>query len=66
MSDGGGTLVVEAATDNWRGAGHEALYHENDTDYLAFHAYSAKTGRPQLQISTIEWQDGWPAVARLP
>ena len=66
MSDGGGTLVIEAATEHWRGAGHEACYHENGVDYLAFHAYAAETGRSQLQISTIEWQDGWPRVAPLP
>jgi arabinan endo-1,5-alpha-L-arabinosidase len=66
MSEGGGTLVVEAATDKWRGAGHQAVYQGEDGDYLAFHAYSAETGRSQLQISTIEWQDRWPRVAKLP
>jgi arabinan endo-1,5-alpha-L-arabinosidase len=66
MSDGGGTLILEAATDQWRGAGHEAVYREEGVDYLLFHAYSATTGRSRLQISTINWEDGWPHVARLP
>ena len=66
MTEGGGTLVVEAATDEWHGAGHSAYLEDNGVDYLIFHAYSATTGRPRLQISTIEWEDGWPVVAKLP
>jgi arabinan endo-1,5-alpha-L-arabinosidase len=66
MSDGGGTLLIEAATDQWRGAGHPAVYQENGTDYLFFHAYSADNGRSRLHISTIAWKDGWPKVAKLP
>jgi arabinan endo-1,5-alpha-L-arabinosidase len=66
MSEGGGTLVIEAATDHWRGAGHQAVFTDNGVDYLVFHAYSAETGRSRLQISTIEWDDdGWPRVAKL-
>jgi arabinan endo-1,5-alpha-L-arabinosidase len=66
MHDGGGTLILEAATDHWRGAGHEAVYREDGVDYLLFHAYAADTGRSRLQISTIVWEDGWPRVAQLP
>lgn len=66
MFDEGGTLVMEAATDKWHGAGHPALYHEDGVDYLLVHAYSAETGRPQLQVSTIVWEDGWPRAAKLP
>jgi arabinan endo-1,5-alpha-L-arabinosidase len=66
MSEGGGTLILEAATDNWRGAGHPAVYQENGTDYLLFHAYSAENGRSRLHISTIEWEDSWPRVDKLP
>jgi arabinan endo-1,5-alpha-L-arabinosidase len=54
MSEGGGTLVIEAATDHWRGAGHQAVFTDSGVDYLVFHAYSAETGRSRLQISTIE------------
>lgn len=66
MTKGGGTLILEAATDLWRGAGHPAVFRDEGTDYLIVHAYSAKNGRSQLQISTIDWQDDWPRVARLP
>ncbi len=35
-------------------------------DYLVFHAYHGQTGRSELKISTMVWQDGWPRVAGLP
>jgi len=35
-------------------------------DYLLFHAYHAQTGRPELKISTMVWETGWPRVATLP
>lgn len=66
MTEGGGTLVIEANAGEWRGAGHPAVLAVKETDYIVFHAYSATTGRPQLQISTITWDDGWPRVASLP
>ena len=66
MSEGGGSLVVEGATDNWHGAGHEAVFQEDGNDFLLFHAYSATSGMPRLQISTMNWEDGWPHVASLP
>ena len=65
LPDGGGTLILAAATDHWRGAGHPAVYRENGVDYLLFHAYAADTGRSRLQISTIAWEDGWPRLAQL-
>jgi arabinan endo-1,5-alpha-L-arabinosidase len=66
MAEGGGTVILEAATDLWRGAGHNAVLRDQGVDYLVFHAYSATTGRSRLHISTIVWNEGWPEVAKLP
>lgn len=66
MTEGAGTPVVSAATANWHGAGHEAAFRDGKTDFLIFHAYDAKTGRSQLQISTMLWDNGWPRVAAMP
>ncbi len=66
MTEGGGSVVIAAQTANWHGAGHEAVLQEKRADYLVFHTYDGKTGRPFLQIETMEWVDGWPRVAPLP
>jgi len=66
LLEGGGTLVIEAATGKWRGAGHNAVYQENGVDYFLFHSYPAEGKGSQLFISTMVWEDGWPRVARLP
>ena len=66
LLEGGGTLVVEAQTAKWHGAGHEAVLQDKDRDYLVFHAYDATSGRPFLTISTMEWENDWPKVAAMP
>jgi arabinan endo-1,5-alpha-L-arabinosidase len=66
LLEGGGTLVVEAQTAKWHGAGHEAVLQDNGHDYLVFHAYDATSGRPFLTISTMEWENGWPKAAVMP
>jgi len=66
MMEGGGTPVISSTTGQWRGPGHEAVLHDHNQDYLVFHAYSAANGHSFLQISTIQWDQGWPRVGALP
>ena len=66
MSQGGGSVVVKATSDNWKGPGHCAVLQEPGQDWLIFHAYHGQTGRSELKISSLEWENGWPVAAELP
>jgi arabinan endo-1,5-alpha-L-arabinosidase len=62
MLQGGGTLLL-GPNKRWLGPGGESILHQADgTDLIVFHAYDGTTGRPALQISTLEWKDGWPVA----
>jgi arabinan endo-1,5-alpha-L-arabinosidase len=60
LADGGGTVLL-VANSRWLGPGGESVYvGSKDQALIVFHAYDAKTGRPSLQISAIDWTGGWP------
>ena len=62
MRQGGGTELL-AANLRWVGPGGQSVLQRPEGDVLVFHAYDAVTGKPALQISTIDWNGGWPHVA---
>lgn len=67
MTEGGGTELLAASEGGqWVGPGHCAVVQDISGDYLVFHTYHGQTGRSELKISTIVWENGWPKVAELP
>jgi arabinan endo-1,5-alpha-L-arabinosidase len=62
MMQGGGTQLLWA-NQRWIGPGGESVLMQPEGDFIVFHAYDASTGKPALQISTLEWKDGWPQAA---
>ncbi len=62
MMQVGGTEILHGNSE-WVGPGGESVLMGSPDDLIAYHAYDAKTGKPALQISTIEWRNGWPHVA---
>jgi arabinan endo-1,5-alpha-L-arabinosidase len=60
LADGGGTEFL-IANSRWLGPGGESVYlNSQGRDLIVFHAYDAKTGKPSMQLSTIDWTGGWP------
>jgi arabinan endo-1,5-alpha-L-arabinosidase len=60
LADGGGTVLL-LANPRWLGPGGESVYvSSKDQALIVFHAYDSKTGRPSMQISSIDWTGDWP------
>jgi arabinan endo-1,5-alpha-L-arabinosidase len=63
LTEGGGTELL-AQNSRWLGPGGESiLMNPKGEDLIVFHAYDAKTGKPFMQLSTIDWAGGWPHVS---
>jgi arabinan endo-1,5-alpha-L-arabinosidase len=60
LADGGGTELL-LANSRWLGPGGGSVYLDSHKlGLVVFHAYDSKTGKPSLQLSTIDWTAGWP------
>jgi len=60
LLDGGGTPLL-IGNSRWLGPGGESIWMgAKNQNLIVFHAYDAKTGRPSMQLSTIDWTGGWP------
>jgi arabinan endo-1,5-alpha-L-arabinosidase len=62
MLHGGGTALL-TGNKRWLGPGGESVLRQPGGDIIVFHAYDGKTGHPFLQISSIDWTNGWPHAA---
>ena len=73
LEDGGGTPFL-SANARWLGPGGESVLIQSTSrtsqapdlqspDLIVFHAYDAATGKPSMQLSTIDWTGGWPHAA---
>ena len=66
LLEGGGTVLL-VGNSRWLGPGGESvLMGPKGKDLIVFHAYDAKTGRPSMQLSTIDWKGGWPHAQLAP
>lgn len=66
MSEGGGTLLIEAE-GRWRGPGHCAILQIEGGDMLVYHAYDAEKrgGVATLRIKPLFWDtEGWPTLSQ--
>jgi arabinan endo-1,5-alpha-L-arabinosidase len=63
LTQGGGTELL-VANARWLGPGGESiLLDPHAKDLIVFHAYDSKTGKPSMQLSTIDWSGDWPHAA---
>ena len=63
LAQGGGTPVL-LPSSRWLGPGGQSVLTNSKGDnIIVFHAYDSTTGKPYLQLSTIDWTDNWPHAA---
>ena len=63
LAQGGGTPVL-LPNARWLGPGGQSvLINSKGEDLIVFHAYDSTTGKPYLQLSTIDWKGNWPHAA---
>jgi arabinan endo-1,5-alpha-L-arabinosidase len=63
LTEGGGTELL-TANARWLGPGGQSvLLGPRGKDLIVFHAYDSRTGKPSMQLSTIDWSGGWPHAA---
>lgn len=63
---GGGGVILDQSTDQWKGPGHNGIFFENDTMFCVNHAYAATNGTATLFIRPLYWKDGWPQFQYVP
>jgi arabinan endo-1,5-alpha-L-arabinosidase len=65
MMRGGGTQVT-FPTDRWKGPGHNAIFQDEDINYIVYHAYDAELrGTPTLRIAPLMWdEECWPSIGQ--
>jgi arabinan endo-1,5-alpha-L-arabinosidase len=63
MLQGGGDLIDDGDA-RWKGPGHNAVFADHDTAFLANHAYDAdNAGKSILWIRPLYWsKEGWPGL----
>ena len=66
MLEGGGTLLLKTEDeDRWKGPGHNAVFEDNESSYLVYHAYDSEFpwGMSAIHIRDLLWdKDLWPFV----
>jgi arabinan endo-1,5-alpha-L-arabinosidase len=65
MLEGGGTELV-ATQDRFIGPGGQEVFMREGEPWLVFHFYNFKEGgTPNLYLTKLEFEDGWPVVGPL-